>query len=159
MPAFNPQRRALFQRLASPVQFAHQTTLNFPRPPGAVEETIFLQRCTQCKSCIEACPSNAITLEQGYPTLQSANHCKGCHACVLSCDTGALERNDLLLTVDHNCDPAVAAYCQSCVETCSQQAIMINSGQQPTIDTQLCNRCGLCEKACDFQAIHWQRAQ
>ncbi|MFC3024852.1 4Fe-4S binding protein [Vibrio zhugei] len=149
---FNPNRRALFQRIASPLQTASLAKTP-QRPIYSVEESAFLQSCTQCQQCLEACPANVIELTEGYPVLTSSQYCDGCVACVLACPTEALSVGERRATITSGCLPALAVYCQSCAESCPQDAIEIVSGQQPHIERTLCNGCGLCMTHCDFDAI------
>ena len=41
------------------------------RPPGAVDEYLFLERCTKCNDCVTACPPGAIMVHppDGTPIL------------------------------------------------------------------------------------------
>jgi polyferredoxin len=71
------------------------------RPPGAVEERAFLERCIRCAECMKVCPNNALHpalfasgLEGLWtPILNARNgYCE--HTCVLCgqvCPTGALQ--------------------------------------------------------------------
>src|SRR2546422_4692802 len=46
------------------------------RPPGAVDETLFLDRCTRCGDCLPACPYGSIKKrsEEHTSELQSRLH-------------------------------------------------------------------------------------
>ena len=45
---------------AAPEAPAPRLRTDWLRPPGAVEEVIFLDRCTKCGDCIKACDPGAI---------------------------------------------------------------------------------------------------
>ena len=72
------------------------------RPPGAVEELEFLERCIKCDQCIRVCPTNALQpdwFESGLEGLWSPvlnfrmGHCQlHCTACGHVCPTGAIQR-------------------------------------------------------------------
>ena len=72
------------------------------RPPGAVEELEFLERCLKCDQCARVCPTNVIQpagLEAGIEGLWTPvlnfrlGHCQlHCTACGQVCPTGALRR-------------------------------------------------------------------
>ena len=75
---------------------------NVIRPPGAVEELEFLERCTKCDQCIRVCPTDALQpalFESGLEGLWSPilnfrmGHCQlHCTACGQVCPTGAIQR-------------------------------------------------------------------
>ncbi|MEI7891633.1 MAG: 4Fe-4S binding protein [Myxococcales bacterium] len=72
------------------------------RPPGAVEERAFLERCIRCAECMKVCPNNALhpsLLEAGIEGIWSpiliarVGYCE--HSCVLCgqvCPTGAIQK-------------------------------------------------------------------
>jgi NAD-dependent dihydropyrimidine dehydrogenase PreA subunit len=55
-------------------------------------ETVWadLERCTGCGACVEICPVEAITLEDGR-ALVDEETCTGCQACVDACPEGAIQ--------------------------------------------------------------------
>ncbi len=72
------------------------------RPPGAVEERAFLERCIRCAECMKVCPNNALHpafLEAGIEGIWTPiliariGYCE--HSCVLCgqvCPTGAIQK-------------------------------------------------------------------
>jgi len=72
------------------------------RPPGAVEERAFLERCIRCAECMKVCPNNALhpaMFEAGVEGLWTPiliariGYCE--HSCVLCgqvCPTGAIQK-------------------------------------------------------------------
>ncbi|MCL2722986.1 MAG: 4Fe-4S binding protein [Polyangiaceae bacterium] len=72
------------------------------RPPGAVEERAFLERCIRCGECMKVCPNNALhpaMFEAGIEGLWTPilipriGYCE--HSCVLCgqvCPTGAIQK-------------------------------------------------------------------
>lgn len=71
------------------------------RPPGAVEESKFMELCIRCARCIEVCPYDSIKradiferLQIGTPYIFAEE--KGCYLCMKCpsvCPTGALDNN------------------------------------------------------------------
>ena len=72
------------------------------RPPGAVEELEFLERCIKCDQCVRVCPTNVVQpamLESGLEGIWTPlmNFRMGacqyqCTACGQVCPTGAIQR-------------------------------------------------------------------
>jgi len=46
------------------------------------------ERCTACGLCVAACPSNALSVEEGWRI--DRRKCEGCGKCVVACTTGAM---------------------------------------------------------------------
>jgi polyferredoxin len=75
------------------------------RPPGALPEEEFLQRCVRCGECMKVCPTNALhpaTLEAGTegmwtPVLvPDLGYCEyACTLCGQVCPTGAIKQLDV----------------------------------------------------------------
>lgn len=73
------------------------------RPPGAVEEDLFLSLCIKCGQCLQVCPYHSIELADfgkgygmGTPYIEARQ--RGCYLCgalpcVLACPTGALDHD------------------------------------------------------------------
>ena len=74
---------------------------SWERPPGAIKEAEFLQTCTGCDQCMQACPVNVIMIDNMerrdpiiYPEKDPCIHCDG-YPCIAVCPTGALQLNTL----------------------------------------------------------------
>ncbi|HEX4514690.1 MAG TPA: 4Fe-4S binding protein [Polyangiaceae bacterium] len=132
------------------------------RPPGAVEERQFLERCIRCAECMKVCPNNALHpafFEAGIEgvwtpiLIARIGYCE--HSCVLCgqvCPTGAIqkitEKEKLGLGVppvkigtafyDHGrCLPwAMQTPCIVCEEFCptSPKAIWVEEVEAPVRD-------------------------
>ncbi len=62
-----------------------------------VPNKAFLARpdaCTGCEDCVEICPENAITMENGLPVINDIM-CSGCGACIPTCEVDALDQQGL----------------------------------------------------------------
>ncbi len=46
-------------------------------------------KCTACKSCVDACPNGSITVPEDVAVV-NADDCIDCGACVDACSTGAV---------------------------------------------------------------------
>jgi len=74
------------------------------RPPGAVEEREFLERCIRCAECMKVCPNNALHpafFEAGFEGLWTPilipriGYCEfSCVLCGQVCPTGAIQKID-----------------------------------------------------------------
>jgi NAD-dependent dihydropyrimidine dehydrogenase PreA subunit len=49
--------------------------------------------CTGCGSCVDACPSEAVVLDEDCARIDDAL-CAGCGACIEECPAGAIEETD-----------------------------------------------------------------
>ena len=130
------------------------------RPPGAVEEVDFLERCTKCGDCLEVCPYQAIVhhSQDDTPILfQEKSPCRLCEdfPCIDACETEALLPVDsprdiqMGLAVVMHQDCTAAHGCNACVSKCPTQAISMNfSNFRVMIDEQGCVGCGICQHIC-----------
>lgn len=148
------------------------------RPPGALDEDAFSAACVRCGLCVRACPFDILHLatpEQpvtvGTPYFVARQGaCEMCEdiPCVAACPTGALDHDlrDIaqarmgvaVLTGRDTCY-AVAQQtgCRACYLACpvKGEAITMERRQadgrgyfEPTVHTQACTGCGMCEQAC-----------
>jgi len=130
------------------------------RPPGAVEESDFLERCTKCGDCLEVCPYEAIVhnSQDGTPVIfPEKSPCRLCEdlPCIDACETEALLPVESLrdihlgLAVVIHQDCTAAHGCNACVSQCPTQAISMNfSSFRVMIDEQSCVGCGICQHIC-----------
>ncbi len=52
--------------------------------------TIEQEKCVGCGNCADACPMNAITIEEGKAKIQS-DRCRNCRKCISACLNDAIE--------------------------------------------------------------------
>ena len=129
------------------------------RPPGAVSESLFAERCTKCGDCLEACPYNAITahVKDGFPIIVPDRvPCYLCEdfPCITSCQTDALvplARQDVQMGLAIMSRRLCTAEqgCNACVSQCPTGALSMDfSAMTVEVSGSHCVGCGLCEYTC-----------
>ncbi len=147
------------------------------RPPGAVEENAFLDRCITCGACISVCPERALhpaTLSNdgmvnwNTPKLiPRIGYCaEECTKCSHACPTGALvpialeekkKRKIGTAVVDRSlCRPWLEENkCMVCFKKCAydaiDEAVVELNGKEwkvPEVNKRKCVGCGICEHYC-----------
>lgn len=138
------------------------------RPPGAIEESEFLDTCQCCGKCVEVCPANCIfplDARFGYapgtpvidPDYAACVVCDGLQ-CTHVCPSGAL----LSLTDPAAIDMGLAEVyapvclrshnepCTICVERCpiGERALRFDGSGPPTVLADGCVGCGVCQFYC-----------
>lgn len=138
----------------------------FIRPPGAIPEEEFLQKCTKCGLCVEACPNRALRIADGnqgifnlgYPYLEVAERpCVLCEKlpCIEACADGALmpiRHDEIFLGKVHidrdRCNAWQGEHCVNCEYGCPVPGAIIFRDKKPYIDPSVCVGCGICIHAC-----------
>ena len=139
------------------------------RPPGAISERAFLQACTRCDKCINACPKDAIQkapkkmgfLIMDTPYIDPVKvPCVMCDdlPCISACEDEALlpipggpadvEMGYAILD-KKKCQAYGHTFCQQCIIDCPMPgAITQNREQQPIFHKDICTGCGVCVRSC-----------
>ena len=133
------------------------------RPPGAVAEEDFLQMCTRCNDCVDACPYDSITLAPkrfkaaaDTPMIDAFDSpCRMCEdtPCVDACGTGALDASlPLKMGIAHlqtyNCLAYNQSICNVCEERCPVDGAIALDDGRPRIVDEHCTGCGVCHSVC-----------
>lgn len=130
-------------------------------PPGASSRS--LQSCTGCGLCAEHCPTGIIGLINGLPSLDfSSGECTFCGECRTVCpepvfEPDAVRRFPHAAVITDACLTKQDVACQSCGESCPEQAIRfrprLGGPFVPELNEQICNGCGACLQVCPVGAI------
>ncbi len=144
------------------------------RPPGALPEPAFLDRCLRCGECMKVCPTNALQPALGQtgvdglfsPVLTPRRGpCEPeCAACGRVCPTQALQSLPLeekqwakvgtAVVLPYRCLAwAEGRRCMVCQETCPYGAVKVVQREGaavpvPVVDALRCFGCGSCEFHC-----------
>jgi ferredoxin-type protein NapG len=130
------------------------------RPPGAVDEALFTERCTRCGDCLKACPYGSIVPEphSGLPVVWADQ--KPCYLCddfpcIAACATEALLPVEDRTKVSMG--GAVVSYractagqgCHACVSKCLVTALSMDFDSfRLVVQADRCVGCGICEYTC-----------
>ena len=135
------------------------------RPPWALRENEFIDRCTRCGDCLSACPQKILVAgDGGYPTVNfSHGECTFCGDCLTACRPAALVRHDeqpawpYKALVGEACLAMHNVECRVCGDFCDARAIRfpprLGSTALPIIDRDTCTACGACVAPCPAAAI------
>lgn len=135
------------------------------RPPWALPEIEFTDRCTRCNDCLSACPEQIIvTGDGGFPTVDfSRGECTFCGDCVTSCKPDALITRAeqapwaYKALIGPSCLPLKGVECRVCGDYCDARAIRFipRLGGSPLaeIDPEKCTACGACVAPCPVNAL------
>ncbi len=139
---------------------------NIIRPPWALGEDLFTERCSRCHQCIRACPEKIIVKGRGgFPEINFAlGECTFCRKCVEQCADGALSDPGhetppwaVKAQLGAGCLTYQGVVCLSCKEQCDARAITMQhqagAVAVPQIDQTLCTGCGACYQPCPVHAI------
>ena len=146
---------------AAPERAPQKFRTDWLRPPGAVEEALFLDRCTRCGDCLPACPYGSIKKDpaSGYPVLfANESPCFLCDdfPCIAACATEALlplgDRTEVRmgLAIVNQAICTADQGCRFCLAKCPVDALMVVGPEDPypIVDQEKCVGCGICEQVC-----------
>lgn len=135
------------------------------RPPWALAEDEFIERCTRCADCIGACPTRIVAKGPGgFPHIDfSRGECTFCGRCASACRAGALRIGAegapwrLAATIADRCLALKRIVCRSCGDACDAHAIRFGARAGgvavPELAPDRCTGCGACFGICPVNAI------
>ena len=137
------------------------------RPPWAVPEATFIQTCTRCDACINACEEGVLRQGSGgFPEVNFKHAgCTFCGDCLAACEPKALNSDypapslawNLKAFIHSNCLSIQGIVCRACGDACDTDAIRFQlktAGKAfPDLDLERCNGCGECFAVCPNQAV------
>lgn len=135
------------------------------RPPGALPEADFVDRCSRCGRCVKVCPPECLfpmPLEAGFAAFLTPRviprqaRCELCMLCQEVCPTGAIGRVPLaqvkMGTAEIDRTQCLVwgdgRKCLLCREQCPVHAIEVDEKKRPVVDDNVCVGCGACENGC-----------
>lgn len=181
LPAVYDARSFPFQR-AIIVQFSRRAFFgaarkgrgNPFRPPWAIAESSFTDRCSRCGDCVRVCPTDLLVSGAGsFPEAdftpgRASDGCTFCGECLRACTTGALLAQSaqapwrLRVVFGAECLTQQGVVCHTCSDFCDANAIRFQLAtggiSRPELDEQACTGCALCLADCPTQAIRMARS-
>ncbi|OBT15527.1 ferredoxin-type protein NapF [Vibrio sp. UCD-FRSSP16_10] len=154
-------KRKLFTRRTSDSAVIYATG---QRLPWAKADSDFLDGCTRCGKCIDACETNIIINGSGgFPAINfDHGECSFCKKCVLACPEPLFHSTDnvpwkIVAQINESCLSNNNVECRTCADECEPAAIQFTFGighvPKPKLDSQLCTGCGACLSVCPVTAV------
>ena len=130
----------------SRVRLLHGALKDEPiRPPWAIDESLFVDKCERCDKCIQACEYQTLTRGPGgFPIVDfSQSGCDFCGDCVRSCSHDVLKFPSdphqppwsVKAEILSQCISLHGTLCRTCGEACEENAIRFKlevGGDRPT---------------------------
>ncbi|PSW19595.1 ferredoxin-type protein NapF [Photobacterium sanctipauli] len=134
------------------------------RMPWVVEEDTFVDKCTRCNKCINACETQIITKgDGGFPVVDfDRGECTFCYRCADICPEllfhpQAEQPWQQVAQINEGCLALSNIECRSCGDMCEMQAITFKlqpgGVAKPNLETDSCTGCGACISVCPTSAI------
>jgi Fe-S-cluster-containing hydrogenase component 2 len=112
----------------------------------------------QCRKCLQACPRQAIVLDEDAQTMAEPDLCLRCAQCLRACEYEVIRVTPMLRGVlaidDGKCPPD----CNKCINLCPVRAI-VREGSRVFLKVESCTYCGVCRNICDYDAISLTREE
>ncbi|EGU38256.1 ferredoxin-type protein [Vibrio ichthyoenteri ATCC 700023] len=135
------------------------------RLPWLSEPNRFIDLCSQCGECVNACETKIIVKgDGGFPTVDfSIDECTFCYQCAQACPESLFNEQsseawNAKASINEHCLATQNVECRACGDMCEPMAIQfvyqVGSVAQPTIDTNQCNGCGACVAVCPTSSIN-----
>ncbi|MGC9516109.1 MAG: 4Fe-4S binding protein [Methanomicrobiales archaeon] len=117
-------------------------------------------KCNSCGTCVQFCPTGAITLNEDGIANIDKELCIGCGACVNVCEESAInlerELGPIISTKKLDIDQDACVECQMCEESCPVDAIKLEDGKI-ILDEDKCILCEVCSTKCPVSALKLER--
>lgn len=134
------------------------------RPPWIISESEFINKCSRCNSCIQACETKVIISGGGgFPELDfHQSECNFCGNCVQVCQEPIFDKEQRTpwhykAEINLSCLSLKGIECRICHDSCEFSAIKfkLKAGHvaQPILNKKMCNGCGACISHCPVKAI------
>ncbi|MDK1493611.1 ferredoxin-type protein NapF [Sinorhizobium sp. 7-81] len=130
-------------------------------PPGVTLENLAV--CTGCGRCVDACPTNIISLAAERPSLDfSVGECTFCGDCRRACPEPVFQPADVkrfahAAAIADHCLAKNNVACQSCRDSCPEEAIRFQPRTGgpflPVVNEDACSGCGACVGICPVGAV------
>lgn len=152
------------------------------RPPGALPEDEFVDRCIRCSECMKVCPTNGLQpalAEAGFEGIWTPvlvpriGECtRQCNLCSQVCSSQAIQPFEIAEKTHIYIGTAVIdrsqciawnsnKQCLVCDECCSYRAVIwkkVEGARRPFVEEHKCVGCGICENVCPIQPMAAIRA-
>jgi len=141
-----------------------QTPPSQVRLPWIANPSAFIDDCTRCGKCIQACETQIIkTGDGGFPSIDFLlDECTFCYQCAQSCPEPIFLPQSAApwqasAQIASQCLAHNQVECRSCQDACPAEAIqfalLLGRTAMPQVNQPNCSGCGACVAVCPSSAI------